>query len=138
MGKLVVRTTRVKLGAVGYEAQIKAATLSAKATELEASNLESDGWKEVEVGLRNATLTLDLVKDADLSGLDAAMWTAFESGADVALEMLPADAAVSTTNPKWTGAIKIMEWSPISGGVGQLAGGSISFPVNGKLTRATS
>ncbi|MBL0220033.1 MAG: hypothetical protein IPQ07_39975 [Myxococcales bacterium] len=138
MGKLIVRSTRVKLGGTLYSAQVKAATLQGSASEVDVTNFESDGWGEIEVGLRKGKLTLELVKDSDLSGLDTVIGTYFESGADLAFELIPADDTVSASNRKYTGNVKVTEWTPISGAVGTVAGGSVTFPVNGKITAATS
>ena len=80
------------------------------------------------------------MKDADLSGLDAAVWAVLTHATTntMAFVLKLQDASTSSTNPQFSGTVLVNNWSPISGSVGQAFGGSITFPVTGAITRATS
>ena len=136
MAKVVVTAGYIDLGAVDYSAQVKSATLTMDAAESDVTNMDSAGWKEAIGGLKSGSLAIEFVKDAVLSGLDAAVNTAF--GSTLTFELRQSDAAVSASNPKYTGSVLITQWSPVAGGVGEVFGGSVTWPVTGAITRATS
>ena len=48
------------------------------------------------------------------------------------------DAAVSATNPSYTFSVLVSEWTPLNGGVGELATASVTWPISGAITKATS
>jgi hypothetical protein len=50
----------------------------------------------------------------------------------------PVNGAVSPTNPSYTFSVLISEWTPLNGGVGELATASVTWPISGVITKATS
>jgi len=134
--KLIIKSGRVTLATASYDDQIRGATLAITGSEVDVSNFESEGWSEFEVGMLTAKLTLELVKNADMSTLDAAMWAAL--GTKIAFTLKAQDAAAAAGNPVYGGTICISNWKPLSGSVGQAVTDSVTFTVSGKMTRATS
>lgn len=133
MAKLVVKAQHVAIGAVDYSAQVKGATLTIDAPEVDVTNMDSAGWTELLGGIKKATLAIEWVKDADLSGLDAAVYAAI--GGTLAFAVRQQDSAIATTNPEFQGNVLITSWAPVAGSVGQAFGGSTSWPVTGAIVR---
>ena len=50
----------------------------------------------------------------------------------------PVAASVSATNPSYTMSCLVAEYSPVDGSVGDLSTVSVSWPINGAITKATS
>ena len=140
MAKIVVKNQFLSLGGTEYSSQIKGATLTINAPEVDVTNMDGNGWAELLSGILKAQIQIDFVKDADLSGLDAAVWAVLTHATTntMAFVLKLQDASTSSTNPQFSGTVLVNNWSPISGSVGQAFGGSITFPVTGAITRATS
>lgn len=140
MAKLVVKNAFVSLGGTDYSAQIKGATLTITAPEVDVTNFAGNGWVELISGNLKGTLALEFVKDSDLSGLDAAIYAILSHATVNTMAFLVKlqSAAASTANPSYAGTILVNNWSPVAGSVGQAFGGSITFPVTGAITRATA
>lgn len=138
MAKLVVTAQYVALGAgpTDYSAQVKGATLTIDAPEVDVTNMDSAGWTELLGGIKKATLAIEWVKDADLSGLDAAVYAAL--GTTLAFRVREQDSAIATTNPEYQGTVLVTQWAPVSGSVGAAFGGSTSWPVTGAIVRDTT
>ena len=135
MAKTAITGTDIELGGTDYSAQISEWALELEGDQEDITNFESAGWKEFTVGLLSATLRLTFIKDADLSGLDAAIYTAFAARSSVTFAALvDGGSAIATTNPEYQGSVKITSWAP-GAQVGKVMGGQVSWPVTGAITR---
>ena len=110
--------------------------LNVDVVELDSTTFGS-GWTTNEGGLKSGSISIDFLDDYTAStGLDAILWPLL--GSSVAFEIRTDSGTVSTSNPKWTGNVRISKLPAISGGVGELAKKSVTWPANGAVTRATS
>jgi hypothetical protein len=50
----------------------------------------------------------------------------------------PVAGTTTTTNPQYTVSAVVADWTPLKGGIGQLATASVTWPVSGAITKATS
>lgn len=138
MAKAVVTATFLTLGGTDRSALASSVTLSMSAPEVDVTNFDSAGWKEFLAGLKEADLSIDWKKDADLSTLDSQLWTAFSAGTSLAFVIRLSDAAIGPTNPSYSGSVLISNHSPIQNAVGDAYGGSATYKVTGAVTRATA
>lgn len=138
MAKEVMLNPFGTLGGIDYTGQIGAATLDISAENKDTTNADSAGWKEMISGLLGGSVQFTFIKDSDLSGLDAAMWTAMTTRALVPFELRREDAAVSPSNPSWSGDVIVTAWKPIAGSVGDTNNDQVTFQITGAVTRATS
>lgn len=121
-------------GSATLNDHVKSAVLTVEAEALDASAM-GPGWKANIGGLKSGTLDVTFNDDMAAGNVDATLWPLF--GTVVTFEVRATDAAVSATNPKYTGSVLIQQ-AAIGGGVGELAAKSLSFPTSGAVTRATS
>ena len=87
-------------------------------------------------GLGDATLNLTFNQDYASSEVDATLNGLV--GTSTAFVLKPTSAAVSATNPTYSGNCIVTSYTPIGAEVGTLATLSVSWPVTGAITRATS
>jgi len=90
-------------------------------------------------GLRDWSLKLDFNQDFAAGAIDSILWPLI--GTAVAFEIRPSSAAVSASNPKYTGTGILGGYSPLSGKPGDKAAISVSLKPGGatpNLTRATA
>lgn len=136
MAKSVLLNAFVSVSANDLAAYCSKIELKAECEEQDATVFASGGWNERLAGLKSFELSLGLKQDVAASALDSIMWPlAFTV---VTFETRLSNAAVGTSNPKYTGSILIKEWVPIAGSVGDLAEMDLTFPGTGALVRATA
>jgi hypothetical protein len=89
-------------------------------------------------GIKTASITVEFNQDFAASGLDSIIYPLFNTGTAVAFEVRPTSDAVSTSNPKFTGSVLVTSYQPLGGSVGDKATASVTLPITGTVTRATS
>lgn len=135
MAKMVLLASYLSLNANVLSSSANKIELAVEVEEKDMTTYGSLGWKEMLGGLKSGTLGLELKQDVAASALDSLMWPLL--GTVVPFEVRLDQAAVGTSNPKYTGQVLIKEWKPIQGSVGDDASVSVSFPTSGVVTRAT-
>lgn len=87
-------------------------------------------------GLKDWSVDIDFNSDFGASAVDATIWPLL--GTTTTITIKPTSSAVGPTNPSFSGSVLVTEYTPLDGGVGDLASVSVSWPGSGTLTRATS
>lgn len=83
------------------------------------------------------SLSLELQQDFGASAIDATLNGLV--GTAVTFKYRPVSGtAVGATNPEYTGSVVISEYKPSDQAAGEIASFSVTWPVDGALTRATS
>lgn len=136
MAKTIIKNFTISVGGTDYAAVAKGRELNISVDEIDVTNGDSGNNKEFIGGLLSYELTVSLIKDSDLSGLDAAMYAAI--GTSVAWSSKLTDGSTSASNPLYSGNAIVMGWSPFSGAVGDAFAGDLKLRGTGAITRATS
>jgi len=87
-------------------------------------------------GIGRATLNVSLNQDYGASEVDATLNGLV--GTTTAFVFKATGASVSATNPSYAGTVLVTAYTPMSAEVGALSTLSVSWPVTGAITRATS
>lgn len=95
-----------------------------------------DEWDTRIGGLKSGTVSLNFHQDFASSSVDSVLWSALNTVVTIILK--PTSAAVSATNPSFTFDALVTQVQPVAATVGDLAVQSVSWPVSGAVTRATS
>lgn len=85
-------------------------------------------------GLQDNSVTFEFHQDYATSSVEQILYPLL--GTAIACEVRPVNAAVSATNPKYSFSVLISEWTPLNGGVGELATASVTWPISGVITKA--
>ncbi|MFI6274314.1 hypothetical protein [Streptomyces sp. NPDC050988] len=112
------------------------AEVAVEVEDKDVTTYASLGWKEVLGGLKSGELGCEFLQDFAATELDSIMWPLL--GSVVPFVVRADQAAVSTSNPNYTGNILIKGWNPLEGSVGDEASVSVSFPTSGAVTRTTA
>lgn len=136
MAKMVLLAQFLSINSNTLNSYTKKAELTVEVEDKDVTNYASLGWKEVLGGLKSAELSCEFLQDFAAAQLDAIFWPLL--GTVVPFEVRADQAAVGTSNPKYTGSILINGWNPIEGSVGDEATVSLGFPTSGAVTRATA
>lgn len=102
----------------------------------DSTTFASGKAKERLGGLEDHEVSITFKNDYAAGALDELMWARRRN---VVTWTARADAAaVSTSNPQYSGSILINQWTPIAGSVGDLAEVDVTFPGSGPMARTTA
>lgn len=94
-------------------------------------------WRERIAGLKDYSITLNMHQDFAAGSVDAAIYAAFNA-ASATIVIKPTSAAVSATNPSFTGTVICPSYTPLSGNIGDVSKMSVTLQGSGAIVRATS
>jgi hypothetical protein len=135
MGKIVLTDVSVTLGGTAIGGSIASVSLSTTAEEIETTAFGSSARTRVG-GLKDNSVQLDFHQQygAPLD-IDSMFYSLVGGTAQMVIK--PAGtAAASSANPSFTFNILCTEWQPVNGAVGELATASVTFPIDGDVTRS--
>ena len=140
MARLVLTDAYVVFASTDISQYVTSVTLSSTLDVVETTGMSNTSRTRV-AGLRDNQLTLEFNQDFDAGGLEAIVnptTATTKIGTAVAMEIRPTSAVASSTNPKYTFNALVSEWQSLSGSVGELATVSVTWPISGAITKATS
>jgi len=135
MAKMVLLASFVSLNGTNLSSYAKKVELTTEVEDKDVTTYGSLGWTEVLGGLKSGELSLELLQDVADTALDSIMWPLL--GTVVPFEVRLDQAAVGTSNPKYSGSVLINGWNPIEGSIGDEASVSVDYPTSGQVVRAT-
>lgn len=137
MAPTVITGQYFSLAAVDYSQWLKKATLEVSAAKQESTTMTAGGWETSEKGLRSGNVGLEFVDSFTVGEIDALLWGLFTGSISTAFELRQTQAAVGTSNPKWTGSLQVLEYKA-GEAVGALATKSLTLPTTGQVQRLTA
>lgn len=136
MAKMVLTAASVTINSVDYSDRCSKAQLAVEVEEKDVTTFASLGWTEVLGGLKSGTLSLTFKNDIADNDIDEEMWALL--GTVSTFEVKLTQAAVGTSNPKYSGSVLVKSWSPLNGSVGDVAEVEVQYPTSGVVTRAVA
>jgi hypothetical protein len=135
MAKIVLTDAKVTINSVNLSDHINSITLETKDDIVETTAFGSTAKTRV-AGLVDNSVTLDFMQDFAAANVEATIYPLI--GTTTTIVVQPTSSAVGTTNPTYTFSALISEWSPLKGGIGQLATASVTWPISGSITKAVA
>ena len=135
MAVLLNNGVQLTVNSVDLSTYVSSTTLNRTVDEVEVTAMGDTGHKYV-AGLEANSITIDFYNDWATGKVGQTLDSAF--GTAVTVTVQPAAGVVSATNPKYTMSCLINNITPVNGGVGDLATQSVTWNVNGAITKATS
>lgn len=135
MAVFVATDYKITINGTNLSDHIVQAQLSIESNEVETTSF-GNTWRTRVGGLKNGSLTLQFQQDFAAGKVDALIWPLI--GTDATVVITPSSTAVSATNPSYTALASVLAYEPFNSNVGDLATVSVTWPVNGAVTRATA
>lgn len=132
---IVVTNAVVTIGGVDLSSHITKVTLSTSVNELETTTMGNTAKRRV-AGLRDSSVAIDFNQDFSAAAVEATLYPLIGSTTQVVVK--PNGSTASSTNPSYTFNALVTEWMPLDAQVGELASASVTFPVDGTITKATA
>lgn len=135
MPKLVLTDVSVTVNSVNLSDHVASVTLSTEVAEVGTTAFGDTAQTRVG-GLRDNSVQIDFHQDFAASNVEATIYPLL--GATTTIVVKPLSSATSATNPSYTFSALVTSWTPIAGAVGELATASVTWPISGAITKATS
>ena len=135
MPKFVATDYNITINGTNFSSSLASVELPIEVEEQETTAFGSS-WRTRIAGLRTGSITLEFHQDFAAGAIDTVLYPLLGTNATVTVR--PAGTVTSSSNPAFTGTFLVTQYSPFNSTVGDLATLSVTWPLNGELTRATA
>jgi len=135
MAKLVLTNPQITIANTDLSSSISSVTLDTKYDIVETTAFGDTAKKRV-AGLADNSISIEFFQDFAASQVEATIYPLLGTATTVVVK--PVSTTTGSTNPSYTVSAVVSEWQPLKGGIGQLATASVTWPVSGAITKATS
>jgi hypothetical protein len=125
----------ISIAGTDFSDSIAALTLDVSREQLEITAF-GDSARRYIGGLQDSSVTISLHQDFASGSVDSTIWS--NLGGTVAIVVKPTSGAVSATNPSYSFNALVVQSTPFSSNVGDLATMDVTWPVDGAITRGTA
>ena len=131
----VITNATVTIGSVDLSSSIRKVTLNTSRAELDTTTFGNTAKRRV-AGLADSKVSLDFNQDFSASSVEASIYSLIGTTTTVVIK--PSGTTVSATNPSYTFTALVTDWTPLDAQVGDLASATISWPIDGAITKAVA
>jgi hypothetical protein len=131
----MLNNASVTINSVDLSSYVTSVTLSQTADNLEDTAM-GDTSRSYIGGLTSGTVDIEFNADFAASKTEATIFPLV--GTSTAVVVKPVAASVSSTNPSYSFNAIVTSWDTLNGSVGEIATHSVSWPITGAITKATS
>lgn len=134
MAKIVLTNAYVTINSVDLSDAIASVTLSTTRDAVETTAFGSTGARTRVAGLIDNSVTLEFHQDFASGEVETTIYPLL--GTATAVVVKPNGSVTGATNPSYSFDALVTEWTPVNGAVGELASASVTWPINGAITKA--
>jgi len=135
MAKFVLTNPEIEINSVSLADHVASVTVSESYAEVATTAFGDTAVTRV-AGLGDHSVSLDFHEDFSASEVHATIYPLLSG--TTTLVVKPVNETTSSTNPSYTMTVLVTEWPLLNGAVGDLATASVTWPVSGSITVATS
>lgn len=136
MARIVLTDASITVNSVDLSDHIASVTITTSYDAVETTAFSSDAARTRVAGLVDNSIALEFHQDYAASEVEATIYPLL--GTTTSVVVKPTSGAVAADNPSYTMTALVSEWTPVAGTVGELATASVTWPVSGAVTKATS
>lgn len=136
MARLVLTNAYITVNSVNLSDHIASVTLTTNRDVVETTAFSSTAARTRIGGLADNSVTLEFHQDYATSSVEATIYPLLGSTTSVVVK--PNGSTTATDNPSYTFNALVSEWTPLNGAVGELATASVTWSIDGAITKATS
>ena len=139
MAKFLYKNAHLTINAVDLSARVESLTLNVGAETPETTSM-GDGTRQRVASFIDWSIDVTFRQDFIAPATNAVDSTLFSLVGALAFAVIvrPDAAAVSATNPEFTGNALLASYSPLTGSVGDVASAPATFQGDGTLSRAVA
>ena len=133
MARIVLTNAFVTINSVNLSDHIASITLTTTDDVIETTAFGTTARTRVG-GLADNSVALEFHQDYAAANVEATIYPLI--GTTTALVVKPNGATTAADNPSYTFNALVSEWTPLNGAVGELATASVTWPIDGNITKA--
>jgi hypothetical protein len=133
MARLVLTNAYITINGVNLSDHIASVTLTVTDDVIETTAFGTSARTRIG-GLADNSVALEFHQDYATSSVEATIYPVI--GTTTALVVKPNGATTAADNPSYTFNALVSEWTPLNGAVGELATASVTWPIDGNITKA--
>ncbi len=138
MARIVLTNAYITVNGVNLSDHIASITLTTSEDIIETTAFGTSARTRV-AGLADNSIALEFHQDYAASSVEATInGSPSLVGTVTAVVVKPNGATTSATNPSYSFNALVSEWTPLNGAVGELATASVTWPIDGAITKAAS
>lgn len=135
MSKFIATDYKVTINGTDFSTSLASVELPIEVEEQDTTAFGAEFRTRI-AGLKTGSITLEFHQDFGAAAIDSVLYPLLGTNATVTVS--PTSATVSASNPTFSGEFLVTQYSPFSSTIGDLATLSVTWPLNGALTRATA
>jgi len=135
MAKFVLTNPEITVNSVDLSDHVGSVTVTESYAEVATTAFGDTAVTRI-AGLGDHSVSLDFHEDFAATEVHATV--AALVGGTTTVTVKPVNETTSTTNPSFSMTVLVTEWPLLNGAVGDLASASVTWPVSGAITTATS
>ena len=135
MARIVLTDAKCVINSVNLSDHISSVSLSTTNDVVETSAFSSTAAKTRVAGLQDNSVTIEFHQDYASSNVEATIYPLLGTTTTI---LVSPTSTVSATSPSYSFTALVSEWTPLNGGVGELATASVTWPISGAITKAYS
>lgn len=136
MARLVLTNAYITVNGVNLSDHIASVTLTTNRDVVETTAFSSTAARTRIGGLADNSVTLEFHQDYATSSVEATIYPLL--GSTTSIVVKPNGSTTAADNPSYTFSALVSEWTPLNGAVGELATASVTWNIDGAITKATS
>jgi IMP cyclohydrolase len=136
MARIVLTNAYVTINAVNLSDHIASVTLTTTDDVIETTAFGSSARTRIG-GLADNSVAFEFQQDYAASSVEATInGSPSLVGTVTAVVVKPNGATTAADNPSYSFNALVSEWTPLNGAVGELATASVTWPIDGNITKA--
>ena len=135
MARIVLTDAKITVNGVNLSNYCTSVTLNTTTDVVETTAFSSTAAKTRIAGLQDNSVTLEFAQDYGTSLVEATIYPLVGNTTTVTVSPT---STTSATSPSYSFTALCSEWQPLSGGVGELATASVTWPISGAITKTTA
>ena len=135
MAKFVLTNPEITVNSVDLSDHVGSVTVTESYAEVATTAFGDTAVTRI-AGLGDHSVSLDFHEDFASAEVHATI--ASLVGGTTTVTVKPVNETTSATNPSFSMTVLVTEWPLLNGAVGELASASVTWPVSGSITTATS
>lgn len=132
MARLVLNNAYIVFGTNDLSDHISNISISTSYDIVETTSFGDTAKKRV-AGLADNSVTFEFHQDFATSSVEQVIYPLL--GTAVTCTVKPVNTTIGATNPQYSFSVLVSEWTPLNGGVGELATASVTWPISGAITK---
>jgi IMP cyclohydrolase len=136
MARLVLTNAYITINGVNLSDHIASVTLTTTDDVIETTAFGTSARTRIG-GLADNSVALEFHQDYAAANVEATInGSPSLVGTVTAVVVKPNGATTAADNPSYSFSALVSEWTPLNGAVGELATASVTWPIDGNITKA--